>query len=265
MKTMDYTFSEGDEVRFLTETGSGIIRKIKADGTVMVETEDGFEMPYAISQLVPRFDLQKKEEKVEEVPKVKEPLTSYKGFKLGMKVSMPHEDLDGQVMGFDEDKGLIQVEWEDLILQWYRPQELVAMEHEQMQSVMQSLDKVSLQDIGEKPARLSSEGVMKDRKDHGVWEVDLHIQELVDNSYGMMNHQIVQAQLDHFDKKLNEAIDKGLKKVIFIHGRGEGKLRVALRQILERYPNCECLDADYQRYGVGATEVRIKHRRVEDE
>ncbi len=261
---MEYIFLEGDEVRFLSETGSGIIRKIKSDGVVMVETEDGFEMPFSIGQLVPRFDLKKPDIKKPVQQVTKEPLTSYKGFKLGMKVSMPHEDLDGQVLAFDEEKGLIQVEWEDLILQWYRPQELVAMEHEQMQSVMESLENVNLEDIGEKPLRMSSEGVMKDRKDHGVWEVDLHIQELVDNSYGMMNHEIVQNQLDHFDKKLNEAIDKGLKKVIFIHGRGEGKLREALRQVLERYPNCECLDADYRKYGVGATEVRIKHRRVEE-
>ena len=264
---MSYSFNVGDEVSFLSEVGTGKIIRFNADGTVLIETQDGFEMPYAKDQLVPRFDLQAAEEKISLTQKVekKAPLTVYKGFKLGMKVSMAHEDMDGIVMEFNEDKGLIMVEWEDLIQQWYRPQELVAMEKAQMDQLIESMDHVKLEDIGEKRAQLGSQGVMTDRKDSGVWEVDLHIQELVDNSFGMMNYEIIQIQLDHFDKKLNEAMDKGLKKIVFIHGRGEGKLRDALRQVLERYPNCEAMDADYQRYGVGATEVRIKFKRVEEE
>jgi|GEM_PF-266339 len=262
---MSYDFSIGDQVGFLSEVGQGKIMKFNEDGTVMIETQDGFEMPFRMDQLVPRFDLQSAAKKVEEAIEVKAPLTVYKGFKLGMKVSMNHDDMDGIVMEFNEQKGLIMVEWEDLIQQWYRPQELVAMEKSQMDQVMASLENVNMRDIGEMPARLGSQGVMTDRKDHGVWEVDLHIQEIVDNSFGMMNHEIVQTQLDYFDKKLNEAMEKGLKKVVFIHGRGEGKLRDALRQVLTRYSNCEFLDADYNRYGVGATEVRIKFKRVEED
>ena len=81
----------------------------------------------------------------------------------------------------------------------------------------------------------------------------------------MMKHEIVQLQLDHFDKKLNEAIERGVSKVIFIHGRGEGRLKNAIREVLKRYPNCEYLDADYRRYGVGATEVRVKYRMPDHE
>ena len=264
---MSYNFNIGDVVSFLSEVGTGRILSFKDDGMVMVETQEGFEMPFSKSQFVPRFDLETEEKKIvlEQKVEKKTPLTSYQGFKLNMKVTMSHEDMDGIVVGFNEDKGLIQVEWEDLIEQWYRPQELVAMEKAQLEQINESMSTMSLQDIGEKEVRLGSQGVMTDRKDSGVWEVDLHIQELVDNSFGMMNYEIVQIQLDHFDKKLNEAMSKGLKKIIFIHGRGEGKLRDALRQVLERYPNCEAMDADYQRYGVGATEVRIKFKRVEED
>ncbi|NND95357.1 MAG: hypothetical protein HKN45_10860 [Flavobacteriales bacterium] len=41
---------------------------------------------------------------------------------------------------------------------------------------------------------------LKVRKEQGVWEMDLHIQELIDNSFDMVKHEIVQIQLDHFDK-----------------------------------------------------------------
>ncbi len=122
------------------------------------------------------------------------------------------------------------------------------------------VDNVTLEDIGESKLEKQVNRSLKTRKDMGVWEVDLHIQELVDNSYGMEKYQLLQIQLDHFTVKLDEAISVGMKKIIFIHGRGTGRLRKALKEILTRYPNCESLDGDYNRYGVGAMEVRIKYR-----
>ncbi len=45
-------FHKGDKVRFLNETGSGVVTKIMGSGMVMVEIEDGFEYPYPSNQLV---------------------------------------------------------------------------------------------------------------------------------------------------------------------------------------------------------------------
>ncbi|MDP1802890.1 MAG: hypothetical protein Q8L81_16130, partial [Bacteroidota bacterium] len=43
----------GDKVRFLNETGEGVVSRIKDKLSVFVEMQDGFEIPYLASQLVP--------------------------------------------------------------------------------------------------------------------------------------------------------------------------------------------------------------------
>lgn len=254
----DYTFKVGETVTFLTESGNGVIQSIRPDGIHMVLTEDDFEMPYPASALVPRFDL-KADEKAPEPKKKGGPLTEMGGFKVGMRVLLMDQEDTGVIQRFFPD-GRAELELEDLFVERHHIDTLVLIDDKQLKELNKSIEEVSLQEIGEDIKRTSPQKSLKDRKDQGVWEVDLHIQELVDNSYGMMKHEIIQLQLDHFDGKLNQAINSGLKKIIFIHGRGEGRLRNAIREVLKRYPNCECMDADYQRYGVGATEVRIKYR-----
>jgi len=44
---------------------------------------------------------------------------------------------------------------------------------------------------------------------------------------------------------------------VFIHGVGEGVLRTELEFLLGRYSNVTFYDAEYAKYGVGATEVYI--------
>ncbi len=256
MPTYDYRV--GEQVTFLNESGSGVVQSIRPDGIIMVLTEDDFEMPYPASVLVPRFDL-KQEEGKKEIKAAGGPIQEMGGFKLGMRVQLMEQEETGIITKFFPD-GRAELELEDLFTERHPVESLVLIDEKQLKELNESLESMSLQDIGEDIRSVNPQRSLKDRKDQGVWEVDLHVQELVDNSYGMMKHEIVQMQLDHFDGKLNQAIDRGLKKVIFIHGRGEGRLRNAIREVLKRYPNCESLDADYKRYGVGATEVRIKYR-----
>ena len=42
----------GDKVRFLTETGGGIVRGFKGKDTVIVESDDGFDIPMLITNVV---------------------------------------------------------------------------------------------------------------------------------------------------------------------------------------------------------------------
>jgi dsDNA-specific endonuclease/ATPase MutS2 len=44
--------------------------------------------------------------------------------------------------------------------------------------------------------------------------------------------------------------------MVFIHGKGEGVLKLELEYLLKRY-NVKFYDANYQKYGLGATEVYI--------
>ncbi len=88
-------------------------------------------------------------------------------------------------------------------------------------------------------------------------EVDLHIHQLVKSAKGMNNHEILTLQLDTARHKLEFAMRKRIQKVVFIHGVGEGVLKMELEYLFGRYSNVKFYDADYQKYGLGATEVYI--------
>ena len=88
-------------------------------------------------------------------------------------------------------------------------------------------------------------------------EVDLHINQLVKSSNGMTNHDMLTIQLDTARQKLDFAIRKRIQKIVFIHGVGEGVLKMELEYLFGRYDNIKFYDANYQKYGLGATEVYI--------
>lgn len=89
-------------------------------------------------------------------------------------------------------------------------------------------------------------------------EVDLHIEELIETHHGMSNSQILEVQMANFRRELNVAIRKKVKRLIIIHGVGEGVLKSAIRQELyESYPSIEHHDASYRKYGYGATEILV--------
>jgi len=86
-------------------------------------------------------------------------------------------------------------------------------------------------------------------------EVDLHIHQLVPKSKHLSNYEILNIQMDTAKRQLEFAISKRIQKVVFIHGVGEGVLRSELEFLFGRYDNLKFYDADYQKYGRGATEV----------
>lgn len=88
-------------------------------------------------------------------------------------------------------------------------------------------------------------------------EVDLHINQLVPSTRGMNNYDMLNIQMDTAKRQLEFAISKRIQKIVFIHGVGEGILRTELEYLFNRYDNVKFYDADYQKYGRGATEVYI--------
>lgn len=91
-------------------------------------------------------------------------------------------------------------------------------------------------------------------------EVDLHIQELIDDYKDLTPTEMLQLQLAHFRKKMEENILlPNVKKIVFIHGVGNGTLKLELRRILSReYAHYDYQDASYQEYGFGATMVILR-------
>ena len=88
-------------------------------------------------------------------------------------------------------------------------------------------------------------------------EVDLHINQLVKNPKQIGKFEMLNLQLDTAKRQLDFAISKRIQKIVFIHGVGEGVLKEELGYLFKKYDNVKFYDADYQKYGLGATEVYI--------
>ncbi len=86
-------------------------------------------------------------------------------------------------------------------------------------------------------------------------QVDLHIEQLVRKVRGLSNYDILNIQMAEAKRQMDFAISKRIQKVVFIHGVGEGVLRAELESLFGRYDNLKFYDADFQKYGRGATEV----------
>ena len=107
--------------------------------------------------------------------------------------------------------------------------------------------------------QISQPTVKKPKLSEDKIVIDLHISQLIDDISGMSNSDMLQYQMAKFHKVMKtNSIKKG-RKIIFIHGKGEGVLRAAMEKELnttyKRY--CNFQDASFREYGFGATQVTI--------
>lgn len=101
--------------------------------------------------------------------------------------------------------------------------------------------------------------IKKKASDSTILEVDLHIHELLDNTNGLNNTDMLNFQLEKFHEVLAKYANKKGQRIVFIHGKGEGVLRKALEKELKtRYKQYYYQDASFREYGFGATMVTIK-------
>jgi hypothetical protein len=105
------------------------------------------------------------------------------------------------------------------------------------------------------PAQTAPQRLLNERD--GMFEIDLHIEELLDDTSGMDNAAIIQHQLRVFERCVDEARTLRLWKFVAIHGVGKGVLRDEIRKLI-RSEGLNFQDASYQRYGYGATEVLMR-------
>ncbi|MGB5417258.1 Smr/MutS family protein [Algibacter sp.] len=178
-------------------------------------------------------------------------------FNLGDFVLVLDEDLSGVVSNI---KGnTISIETEDGFLLEFQANELVIKDRkDSMKSqIFSNANIETVVSEKEAPKRKNQPKVrVKDRYEPTM-EVDLHIHQLVKSSRSMSNHEMLTIQLDTAKHKLEFAIKKRMQKIVFIHGVGEGVLKMELEYLFGRYDNVKYYDANYQKYGLGATEVYI--------
>ncbi len=92
-----------------------------------------------------------------------------------------------------------------------------------------------------------------------VLEVDLHINELLDDTNGLSSGDMLEYQLTKFREVIDENKKNRGKKIVFIHGKGDGTLKNAiLKELKTKYKSVYYQDASFREYGYGATMVTIK-------
>ena len=190
--------------------------------------------------------------------------------KKGSQVKFLNDVGGGIVLEIFSD-GTANVEGEDGFDMKYNLQELMLVsdsiteQEEEYNNKLPDLAKIIAQDVNEERQKL----IQKDFEikyanvtatnqqrmgEHMV--IDLHIHELIDDQSGLQDRTKLDIQLNHFERMMRIAGEQRVKRVIFIHGVGQGVLRNQIRTRLDSYyPDCTVRDGNPREYGAGATEV----------
>lgn len=226
----------GDKVRFLDSVGGGKITSIDSRGMVMVEDEDGFEIPALASQCVV-IDDEEDQRQAGHAPVHQAPLT--KTQKIAREALSEVDRLKEENRQLKEQIHALNAEMADLKLAMLKLQ--YGAKNEPKQKVKEQSQR--------KPYEVLRNGII---------EVDLHIHNLVDNTAGMDNTAMLRKQMEVFEETMQSYLKAKNQKIVFIHGKGEGVLRKSiLDEVKRKYKTCETQDASFQRYGFGATMVII--------
>jgi dsDNA-specific endonuclease/ATPase MutS2 len=175
-------------------------------------------------------------------------------FKIGDQVSVLDDDISGVIVRIQNDE--IAIETLDGFVLEFKSNEVI-----KSKSFSSDIfSNAGLADvIKEKEGASKKRSVKKKPKERhqAAMEVDLHIHKLTDSEKHMTNYDMLSLQLDTAKRQLEFAMRKRIQKIVFIHGVGEGVLRMELETLFRRYDNIKYYDADLQKYGYGATEVYI--------
>lgn len=175
--------------------------------------------------------------------------------KIGDKVSVLDDAISGVVTAVKGNEVTVMTT-DDFELDFSK-QELIVMDGSMSKRELSRMDVSSI--ISEKQNQKPGKTVRIKPKERSLptMEVDLHINQLVPKTRGLDNYDMLTIQMDTAKRQLDFAISKRIQKIVFIHGVGEGVLRSELEFLFNRYENLKFYDADYQKYGRGATEVYI--------
>lgn len=175
----------------------------------------------------------------------------------GDKVSVLDEAINGTVVSVKNNEVLIETE--DGFLMTFFVNELIKMQ--ESSNLMNSIKRIDLDSIVKEKTEPKARSFVKEKKDKReipAPEFDLHIEKLVPNKRGMSNYDILTLQTETAKRHIEFAIKNRIPKIVFIHGVGEGILKAELDFLLGRYDGIDFQDANYQKYGLGATEVYFR-------
>lgn len=164
-------------------------------------------------------------------------------FKKGDRITFIDDDVRG-VVAFAKAESLTIITDEEIEIQVY-PKQVILDQSFQIGAVDISM--------AEEPKKKQS----KKRKKGQLppIEVDLHIHQLTNKDAYMQPHEKLDLQLQVARSKVEWALQNRIPKLILIHGVGTGVLKSELEYLLNRYEHLTYYDADFKKYGLGATEV----------
>lgn len=177
-------------------------------------------------------------------------------FQIGQKVSFLNEEGTGIILRFNSSNQVVILD-EFEFEREMNIQNLVPIHSENYQ--LENITSYVIETKKETPKTQSKKFETTNTKSFRK-EIDLHIENLVDSHRGMGNAEILQIQMTAFRQFFYQSLHHHLTKIVVIHGVGEGVLRSEIRQFIDRYEwseFIEYMDASYQSYGQGATEINI--------
>lgn len=179
-------------------------------------------------------------------------------FKAGDKVSVLDDSFTGTVKSYR--KGKVVINTTDGFELQFDEHELVLINTEGLGMLFAGKSIGAVLREKEEPKKRQNPVTDKRsrRETDVVMEIDLHVEKLIRNKKGMSNYDILTLQMDTARYQLEYAIKNRIPRIVFIHGVGEGVLKSELDYLLGRYEEVVFGDANYQKYGLGATEVYIK-------
>ncbi len=175
-------------------------------------------------------------------------------FKVGDRVSVLKDTIRGKVVEIES--GQVLIEDEHGFERKYRANQLVLLNCEKSYKI--NSNTILEKDVSKKLKKTvkSSEKTTSSKS-----FIDLHIECLVDNHTNLSNHEIVQKQMFACRSFVQKAIQSNKRKIVLIHGKGEGVLKAEIHYYLNRLVNQQSIkmdfhDAPYSEFGMGgATEV----------
>ena len=178
-------------------------------------------------------------------------------FAVGDSVQVIDDDIEGEIVEIQGD--ILTIETLDGFPMKFPTKDLVKIQQD-VEPLLELESDTIAEALKEKEHfRKNKKRASNKKKEKQIppMEVDLHIEKLLPSKKGLSNHDILTKQLDTARGQLEFAIRKRIQKIVFIHGVGEGVLKAELEYLFSRYENVKFYDANYQRYGLGATEVYI--------
>lgn len=178
-------------------------------------------------------------------------------FKLGEKVSFLHESGWGIIRSFKNESVVVEDETGfERIVQLEELVKIRGSHLDHMDTVPLSFSgKEADGDVGHSSNRSDDVRKLKD-----FWEIDLHSHELLESEIGMSNAEVLRHQLSVFKSFFRSARDKHVRKLVVIHGVGQGVLKREIRDFLINQDGVQFYDADFNEYGKGATMVELFYR-----